>query len=208
MAAIFQTSIPPQNFETIRNSIVAILGDEFASQFAKDSSYPNVTKVWAERFVPINSDTETPTINVNLARGDWSNINVRSSEGTYVFNIDIYTSAPATAEDGPGDQAAMLLMNKIAGMVRAILSHPGYKRLGMPSGVVGSLPVVERFIIGDKNTVKDALSDVVGRIQVTVKAIETQEDSNYTAVAINETKTQVFLEESEMGFYYKTTPNA
>lgn len=198
--AIINTSIPAQNFEIIRDAIVEVLGIEFTNQLNLNANYPPVTKIWCERFVPINSETECPTINVNLASTDYDNQTIKKMDGTCLFNIDIYTCAPTSAETGPGDQYAMAKMNKIAGMVRAILSYPDYRNLGLTPGVIISTRV-KRFFVGDKNIAPDALSDVVGRMQFEVKCIETAQLES--GIPWQQNNTRIKLQESEEGFYYQ-----
>lgn len=200
MPAQIRSSIPPQAFEQIRDRIAEILLTEFAYQYQLNNAYPAIEKIWVERFIVFNSDTEVPTINVNLDRGEYSGQSQVKADGDYVFNIDIYTSAPSDAENGPGDQYAMVTMNKIAGMVRAILSSPVYSLLGFAPGLIAR-STVERIYIGDKSTVKDALSDVVGRVQLRVQAIEVVEDAE--TVELQMATTTVTMSASTEGFYYE-----
>src|ERR1043165_4972336 len=167
-----QGLIPPQNFEQIRDIIVRILTIEFASQYAMNNSYPKIDKIWSERYIPFNSETELPTINVNISKGGTDNQSNKKLDGEYTYNIDCYTNASTTTENGPGDQYAMILMSKVAGMVCAILRNPLYNNLTLEPGIVIRTRV-KGFFIGDKSTVEDALHSVVGRVQFVVEAIET-----------------------------------
>jgi hypothetical protein len=101
----------------------------------------------------------------------------------------------------------MLLMNKIAGMVWAILSNPVYSTLLFEPNILSAIPSVERFFVADKNTVPDALHDVVGRIQYAVKCIE-MPDIQIAGTPIARATTSITLSESNQGFYYDFNPVA
>lgn len=199
MTAKLTEAIPPQSFELVRARICVILATELANQ---QTITPSFTKpdVWEERFYPFNEETEMPAINVTYADGAYENENIKKSDGAYLFNIDVYTVSAST-EDMKGDKASMLLMSKIAGMVRAILMNPAYNLLGYtpPTFVINRR--VRRFFIGDKSTVEDALSRVVGRIQFEVKAVETTELATGSAFQLG--VTTVKLIDTEYGFKYE-----
>ena len=201
MTPLITTTIPPQNFELIRDQIGLILGTELKEQYLLNNSYPNVSKVWVERFIPFDADTEIPTLNVSISKGDYGNQDMRGRmDGQTVYNIDIYTNSPSS-EGQPGDQYAMVEMNKIAGMVLYILRNPSYRTLGFTNGSIINAQSV-RFFIADKLNVKDALSDVIGRIQFQVKAVETS-DSFDSGNALNVATTTTTLNESPLGYYYE-----
>jgi hypothetical protein len=202
LTAQINASIPPQSFEAARDQLVAVLTVELANQYALDNTYPKVEKVWAERFITFDSDTELPAVNVNLWKGEYGNETVKKADGEYIFNIDIYTSAPSSDANGPGDQYAMVTMNKIAGIIRAILSNPIYVILDM-QGIIQRTRV-QRFFVGDKSTVKDALSDVVGRMQYSVLCRETV-DIIPAAVSLEQATTAVKMSTSDKGFFYDYT---
>lgn len=166
--------IPQQNFELIGDRIAEILAAEMANQWGLDNTVPKVVSVDIERFTTYDGQTELPAINVNNQSATYSNRTRNRVDGTYQFNIDVYTNATWSAEDGPGDEYAMLLMNRIIGMVRTILSSPAYTRLGFdaPADPIIGTTNVAGFIVGDKATVKDSLSSVVGRLQFEVTCVE------------------------------------
>lgn len=203
MPALIGTAIPRQNFEVIRDKLAAILALELPHQHALDSSIPNISKVYIERYVDINSETELNAINVSISRGDFTNQTLFKADGTYTYNVDVYTSAPTTDATGPADQYAMVLMQRLVGVIRSIFTNPQYKSLGLTPGILIGLPVVARFFVADKSTVTDALSDVIGRLQLTIRAIEVINDGeNVSGVPLEEATTQVFLNGSTYGYYY------
>lgn len=199
MAAIITSSIPQQNFEIIRDRIAAILTLELANQYALNNSYPNVQRAWIERFMPFNSETDLPTVNVSIERGDYSNRTQKKSDGAYVYNIDVYTSAATSENTGPADQFAMITMNKLLGMCRAILSNPAYNILGLSPGIIMDT-CVDRLFISDASTVKDALSSALGRLQFVVRAVENV-DLYSIVVPLTESTTTVYLKKSTDGLY-------
>ena len=205
MPAIIPSLISPQNFELARAQICAILALELANQATLDAPYPAITKVWEERCIAFDADTEFPAINVSLHKGDYSNSDVRKADGKYLFNIDVYIDAPTSDNGGPGDQRAMYWLTKIVGVVRTILMWPKYRQtLLLPPGTLVGFNNVDRFFLGDRTTVADALSSVVGRVQYAVGAIETVGLSEAAALTLSTTK--VYLHETDQGFYYEYIP--
>ena len=205
LTPLIPSSIPPRSFELIRDQIVAILATELASQHSLNNAYPNVVKVWGERFIPINSETETPTVNVSVAKGNYDNITIAKADGDYIYNIDIYTSAPSSVANGPGDQFAMMTMNKIVGMIWAILSSPAYNGVNnvllLPGIIIGAEVQSFAVLYRGEDGAEDSLSDVVGRLKFCVRANETAVLIN-TGNALNESTATVLLEGSEYGFFY------
>jgi hypothetical protein len=206
MAAIITSLIGQRNMENIRDRIAVILLAELANQYVLSSTNPKITKVWVERFIPLDGPTEVPTVNVNIASGEWSEMTMKQTVGEYVYNIDVYTNAPSSAADGPGDQLAMVTMNKLVGMIQAILTAPAYNTLLFPTGATAIISgtSVERFFVGDKKAVKDALSDVVARIIFRVRAIE-QVEITETGANLTLATTKVLLS-NDQGFYYEYVP--
>lgn len=199
MSAKITSQIPDQNFELIRDRIGLILGEELRNQYLLNPNYPKVHKVWVERCLPFDSETEIPTVNVNIAKTVYDQKTSRHMAGETTFNIDVYTAAD-TQGGNAGDQLAMLLMNKIIGMIRVILSSPVNLTLQFAPGIIAGT-MVEGFFIGDKSVVKDALSNVIGRIQFTVRAVEQIVYTDIPVPITNVTST-LLLGESEMGMVY------
>lgn len=190
--------IPVQNFELIRNKIVSVIGMEMGNQYVLDNTYPNVTKVWNERSTPIQLETECPTINVRLRKWKENNQTITKIQRSLIFDIEIYTTALATMST-PGDMTSALLMNKIAGMVSAILNYCDYNDLGM-AGIV-SETCIERYYVADKGDVADALSGMVGVIEYRVECIEYVMSPD-RSVPINELTCTILLQDQTKGFFY------
>jgi hypothetical protein len=202
--ALITGIIPSQNFELIRDRIGAILSLELGNQYQLSNPKNeaiNIKQVWVERCTVFDGNIELPTINVGVDHGVYGNGNMFKTDGTYCYNIDIYTNAPSSQTTGPGDQYAMKNMSKIAGMVRYILSNPAYKTLGFDPGIVNGIKV-DKFYITDRKQVPDALQDVIGRIEFTVKCIETV-DTFQNGADLTLVTTKTLLEDPTYGFYYQ-----
>lgn len=204
MPALITSAIPSQNFELIRDRIGEILLLELTNQHTITPTYPNITKVWIERFIPFDANLDMPTVVVSIDNSGFDNKTQVKRDGTTTYNIDIYTNASTSAANGPGDQYAMVQMNKIAGMIAAILSAPAYTTLLFANGKVGGT-MVKGFFVGDKRKIKDALSDVIGRMIFEVRAIETN-IITATPVPLERATTTIKLNTSDFGFYYDFDP--
>ncbi len=211
MTPIIPGIIGPQNFEIIRDQIGGILSVEFAGQYAQGqmasppiAGPPQLAAVEVERFIPYDTQTELPRINVNVGSGIYDNVNQRKADGTYLYNIDIYTAAGSTPGT-EGDKASMLLMSRIAGMVWSILSYPGYANLGLAPGTIATKQV-QRLMILNKAQVPDALSDVVGRMVLMVRCIETVNLATATSL-VNILTTTSLLGGDEFGYFWATYEN-
>lgn len=199
MDPIITSSIPPQEFENILSKIAAILDIEMGNQYALDNTYPQINKVWCERVYAFDQ-TDLPSINVSLRKIEYSNSDLQKQQGDIIYNIDVYTQANTSDTDGAGDQYSMLLMEKILGMCRYILSYPGYNQPGIVSPRSYGMEVISIGIL-DKSSVKDALSTMVGRLQIMVSAEEVNASSD-TGTILTESTTTVRLNGSEYGFFY------
>lgn len=170
MAAIITTAIPAQPFEVIRDQIASILLVEHVKQYQLNNTLPQIKRVWAERWLPFNAETEVPTINVSLKEIVYMDKNAKSKTGIYTYFVDVYTTANTTDTEN-ADQAAMIKMKRLMGINSVILDSPEYRTLGFAAGLIGNTSV-DKIYIGDTAKMKDALSNVVGRLEFTVKAVE------------------------------------
>ena len=208
MAAIIITSvIPEQTFELFRDQLALVISTEMAAQWGLDNTQPRLTGVYVERFIATDGATEDAVVNVSIHRVEYSNKVKNLVNGEYVFNIDIYTARASSAENGAGDQYAMMQMSRIAAMIRYILSVRAYDSLGLAPGLTCGVGVLERFVVLDKNTVKDALSDVFGRLQYKACLVEYTGDTA-TGVALARATTKVKMIDGAYGFYYDFNPVA
>ena len=81
-------SIPVQNFEKCKHEIAFILQAEIDNQILLISDNISVP-VFLDRKIPVDN-SENIVINVYLVEGEYSEITNVSSEGSYIFNVDIY----------------------------------------------------------------------------------------------------------------------
>jgi hypothetical protein len=119
--------IPQQSFEIIRDRIGFILADEIAGQYTLTSNDNINATVWIERKAPFDK-TDCPAINISFSNGTYDNKNARSVDGSYTYNIDIYTSAKNTISTNADSTAAVNNM-RLLGICRAILENPIYRTL-------------------------------------------------------------------------------
>jgi hypothetical protein len=192
-------AIPSQAFEVIRNRIGEIIANEFTAQKVITPTWVKPT-VWVERYYAFDSETQLPAVNITFSGGSYLNENIVRSQAEYIYNINVSTASPSTSTAN-GDKLALLQMQKIVGMIRAILMNPIYVKLGYANnaGIVISRRI-ESIRIGDKKDIQDALSDVVGQIVLVVNAIETTELG--TGVEVQMVNSHVTLDESEQGLFF------
>lgn len=191
--------IPPRAFETIRNRIADILIDEFSHQATLDYAPDVDPDFFVGRFIPFDK-TELPAVNINFASGDYNSKSVISSEGNYTYNIDVYTAAVSTAED-EGDSKATVLLEKILGMILAILQNPVYDSLGYARPSITRLQIPSINIADpSKLQTQDAINFIWGRIQVNVVANETVELATNKLMTGYDTKVKIGT--SEVGYSY------
>lgn len=196
------TIIPQHKFEHIRDRIGAILAVEISNQVQlmnndsppQDGDVYNAT-VWVERFIPFDK-TELPAINVSLIEGTYDNEDVRSSQGTYNYAVDVHVSSKS-GNGSAADKRAALIAQRLVGMCRAIIKNPKHRTLGFTPPYCYGV-TVRKFEFGNES--QDALSSVVGRLTVEVKAPECVELVD--GVELLHHSTTVKLYETEKGFHY------
>lgn len=120
--------IPEHKFEAVRDRIAQVLALELTGQAQMYSPVGEIPDVYVARYTPID-ESEGTVINVSLQQGDFDNKDARNADGTYLYNIDVYTTADTT-EDSRGDKLATVSAHRWIGMCRAILENPQYRTLG------------------------------------------------------------------------------
>jgi hypothetical protein len=196
--AILKEPIQPRNFEVVRDRIAEILQEEFDNQVALNYSDLDV-KVCVGRFAPFDK-TELPLINVCTASIPFSNGDVKGADGASIFNIDTYVNA-AYEETQDGDTKAAILLDKILGMIWAILENPAYDTLGFTRPSITRVEV-SRIDIAEYSSLQnqDAMSTIWGRLQLTVVANEETELA--TARIMNGYETKAKLGNTSKGYNY------
>lgn len=200
MSALISTVIPPQSFEIVRDRIGRILADEILNQFQISYNPDLRAKVWNERFIPFDK-TETPAINVGVLEGSYDGQTVIQSDGTYKFYIDCYFSSKSDSNTS-GDTRAMLKLQRLLGVCRAIIEDSRYKTLGFstPPGFVMHRRITSMQIENPRQKEHDAESNVMGRLTLEVKLPEYP--SPVTGVNWAMSNTQVSLQDSGKGYVW------
>lgn len=162
--------IPPQGFEIVRDRIGEILADEILSQVTKSYNEDIDADVYVERSNQ-NDKTELPLINISLSTGSYDNKNQGHVNGTYIYDIDIYTNAKSTDELG-GDVLAAMKLQRIMGVCRAILENPIYKTLGYEPGFILRTGCSDLNIAVPGAGKLDTLNTLMGRLSFSVVIIE------------------------------------
>jgi hypothetical protein len=189
--------IQPQAFEVIRDQLGAILAVEVFNQSVLNGNDENLNaKIWIERFIPFDK-TEFPSISVALMKGVYSGQTVQQADGTYSYNIDVFASAKSKNGE-KGDSMAMVRLHRLLGICRSILDDPKYKTLGFSKPFIMSKHIGELHIAEPGHG--DALSSVMGRLIINVKAPENYELISAAMLSMN--TTIVKLEETEKGYTY------
>lgn len=208
MASI-NTRIAPSNAEAVRDLIGAILAVELANQFTLaqqspvDTTIPERPTVWVERCIPFDGRTAMPAINVCISKTDFSEQTQRALAGGTMYDVDVYTGGnPDPLTGVGGDEAAMKKMSRLAFIIARILSAPVYRTLTIATGAIGGVTIVGYTVL-DKETAKNALNNVVGRIQVYVRATE---ETIITDTPVPLLQATTLINAPNEGMYYDFIP--
>lgn len=192
-----------QRFEIIRDQLGAILALELTQQGMLDETFiaPSADGgFFIERMVEIDQ-SEVPVINILLANARYGNKDQKQVDGTYNFFIDCYTNAANTA-DQRGDFLSGIKLHQLMGKCRAILENPVYRTLALSCGIkrirVMGFDIIDRSKV---EAVADILANVVGRVLVTVEAVE--DVILAEGVEISEIWTTLKPENTDKGFVIK-----
>lgn len=198
------TPIPDQAFELVRDRIAEILLVELAAQATLQSDVQvkallNDVKVFSERFHPLN-ESEFFGVEIFLFTGDYDNKSAGSARGTYTFYLDCFGRAASTNRD-EGDVRSSLKLQKLIGIIRAILESPNWNTLGFtpPNQVIGRTEVKSIKRTEEKNT-EDSGNIMFYRIIFDVIATE-DTDAN-VGVPLAQASTIVTIEETTLGLEY------
>ncbi len=173
--------IPLQQYELIRNNIAEIIAIELENQFVLSYDADLDCNVWLERTTPFDRTELTPAvINVSFIDGNYENQDVVFADGIYNYAIDIYARS-YTNETNIGDTRSALIVQKIIGKVRAILSAVQYRTVNMPDGIVRNRKVTTVQVYDPKrssgamNSDDSTTFDQAGRVTFQVTAQENVE---------------------------------
>lgn len=191
---LIHTTIGQQNFERVLERIGVILTDELQYQ----STYrPELTvEVYKERDIPYNHEEPT-MVNVMMERVDYSLQTVAQHDGLHRYIIEATMGGKGNATEG-GDTVGMTKVQRLAGVMRAILMNPKYKTLGFAAPFIKNRHI-QSMEFG-KPIRQDTAHTVMARIVLAVDFVET------TEFTIPETMvgywTGVRLEETDKGYLF------
>lgn len=181
-----------------RSRICEILTDEVQNQYRLSQDENLDATVWMERSNAFDS-VELSAINVCLNNATYSNKHAGSLDGTYIFNVDVFTNSKTTISN-PGDIAASIKCQQILGMCQAILENPLFKTLGFQPGFVKRVYTTNlNMAVPEK---EDSLNAMWGRLTLNVELNESTPLVNAPLIAGYET--QVKLELTDKGYLFKT----
>ncbi len=190
ITAVIDSAIPQQNFEVIGLQIAGVLMAEFLNQktnFDLDPKYCP-TSVGQERYAGIDEE-DFPVMTVSLHTGDFAP-NAKdysgNTEATYLYDIDVYTGSPSTLSTG-GDQLAVLAMQRILGIARAILEDNRYCTLGLPTSAGIRNVHVAKIISENPYKMGNTADFVCGRLILSVDAPETTAQPSTVAAVLGPT---------------------
>jgi len=198
------TAIPDQAFELVRDRIAEILLVELAAQATLQTDVEvkallNDVKIFSERFHPLN-EAEFFGVEIFLFTGDYDNKSAGSARGSYTFYLDCFGRAASTNQQ-EGDVRSSLKLQKLIGIIRAILESPNWTTLGFtpPNQFVGRTEVKGIKRTEEKNT-QDSGNIMFYRIVFDVIATEGT-DAN-VGVPWAQSDTVVTIEETALGLEY------
>lgn len=190
--------IPTSNFELIRDRIAQILTVELANQKVLTANTLFDAVVWVERFIAFDK-TELPAINVYYSGTTFDSHTPITSIGDSKFNIDVHLSSKHV-NGIDGDKNALVLLQKLCGVIRAILHNPEYVTLDFDPGLIRHRSISDIQIAQPKE--KDTALVVTGRLTLTIVANESVKE--ITPITADRYSTVVTLGETDKGFFYET----
>lgn len=197
MAVKITNLIGPRIFELVRDKIGLIISVELPNQAVLAGDPELNAKVFKERFVPVNA-SEGTIVNVQIPRGDYGMITALNQDGNYVYYIDCYVSAKST-NDNRGDELAMVKLQRLTGIIQAILSDGHYRTLDFPRPLIEHTSV-ENIQFADAEDTKDAASLVRSRITFIVRAPEEVEELPVSV--LDGLDTSVTLDDTDEGYVF------
>jgi len=190
-------AITARNYELIRDRIANILAIELPSQAILNSDVDLNPTIEIERFVPVK-DTELPLVNVMLLRGDYDSYTTIQQGGSYMYHVDIYTKSK-WSDDDRADKLAFMKLQRLTGVIQAILSDSKYSTLGFAPPSLSRVQV-NSIKFADPANNKDASSSVMARLEFEVRVPETVEIA--TLILIGGYDTSVIMGNTAQGYIF------
>lgn len=133
--AILSEAIPLQGFGLVANRIAEILVEEIANQVSMQGFEENV-EVFLERIEPFSKE-EDVEITVVFKEGDFEGYTQQSSQGSYVYFVDLFCSGYGQEDILPSIVAKTKLYRYLS-LIRYILTSGKMPTLLFPRGLVGT----------------------------------------------------------------------
>lgn len=184
-----------QGFEIIRDKIGEILLTELRYQFDYFNNKNCDVNVFGDAVILDNS--EVPLVNVSLDSGNFALKDAISTDGSYTFNIDVYTKSKNT-NDVVSDSNARAKCHNLLGVCRAILDHAHYRTLNMNPNFVGHT-MVQSLGIAELNK-NDSETVAMGRLVFLVR-INEQQNFDYGNL-FKESLVNIKIENTNIGYKY------
>ncbi|OJV51665.1 MAG: hypothetical protein BGO31_00225 [Bacteroidetes bacterium 43-16] len=191
-----QNAIGKRNFEYARDAIGAILFVELDNQATIQDDETIRVNVWVNR-ISVFDQSEMPAINVRIATLNFSDKYQGCSTGEDRFIIDL------SVRD-KDESKSLMICQKIAGIIHAILEDSQYKTLGF-SPPFNNNSIVSSMQFSDIFPGQDAANISSAVITYDVTLIEETEALN--APQIQQHLTGVLLAETDQGYQYQWIEN-
>jgi hypothetical protein len=207
--------IPKAGFEIIGDQVFSILKTEIEDQknyMTGDDlnmlntfyNAGNELNIFKYRFRPLDPADELNGINVWMSGLDENKgSNSRTQKASISFNIDIHVSITQSTGTESGDTIAAQYVNRMGGVIRGILMHPNYKRLGFDSPSIISRRWVRGINFLQPNETDMSGDLIAGQVTFEVEYDEVNLQNSGVLFAGNDTQ----ITADEDGKYKLTTDN-
>lgn len=200
MSAKITEIIEEQSFEILTKEVGAIILLELTNQITLQSFGIDLG-VFIERIEPVDK-SEDVIINVSLNNVNYDNHNEFTSQGTHIFNIDVYCFGESSINETANDNVRLKLQ-KITGWIRYILQSTKYKTLGFELGfIVGTY--IQSINFDDSFGKEDGSMTRMSRIVYSVRANEYQNSDELVAFTGNNTTIKLGLTEKGYKLIFNT----
>ena len=190
--------IGTRNFEHVRRRVAEILDEELENQAIIGYDEDLEIAVYEERITPINYE-EKRVVNVRLNSNEFDNFFQLNKDGTISIAVDVYCTY---AGDG---SLSMKKLQKIIGVIDAILSDSRYKTLGFAKPSISRVQVTG-FQISDERVQHDSTNTCLGRVNLEVRVQE--QVAAIQPVLLDGYTTRVLISDSNEGYVYENPPCA
>lgn len=165
--------IPKSTLEILMENLFAIIVDEIGYQVT--NNFLQTVYVFVERHSAAN-DAECPMIKIELAAVKPTGTSANSFEEVeYMFAIEVVTTGSKSGSRSASYNSA-ILNQRLVSIIRYILNHPSYKRLGtnkVSSSGIKKMDIVDIDPMDTKNTPRDNVAKMrMTRIYYSVIAHE------------------------------------